>query len=148
MGSSCILEDDKIMNKKALALLAIGTTMVLFTGCSDSPTSKEKASNNIEPTGYYQPGRYYLDGQVITEDGNIWSYTQDIISKEPAYNNEPVYAVFSDNGTPDVIEDDIIKGLVLDRETAVYDALEDAFSDAEGFNAERTGNTIKISIEE
>ena len=127
------------MNKKALTILALGATIALFSGCSASKPE-------VEHTYYFQHGRYYLttdlQGQVITEDGNIWNYTQDIISEEPAYHNEPVYIGFGDNGTPDIIEDDIIVGLVLDRETAIYDKLETALS--ESFTIERDGNNIKI----
>ena len=54
----------------------------------------------------------YKDGEVITEDGNIWGYSQDIISEAPSYDDESVLAVFDDAGTPDNIYDDESVGLV------------------------------------
>lgn len=102
----------------------------------------------VESSVYAQYGRYYFDadgaGQVVTDDGNVWSYTQDTISDEPSYHNEPVLACFDDNGTPDTIEDDKVIGLVLDRETAIYDALEQSLS--EEFELEREGNNIRIGM--
>ena len=132
--------------KKLLAISLILTALSLC-GCSvDEETSTDVVDATQEHSTYFQSGRYYfsadLQGEVVTEDGNIWGYTQDIISEEPSYHNEPVVAIFNDNGTPDVIEDDIILGLVLDRETAIYDALEVSLSEA--FKIERDGNNIRI----
>jgi hypothetical protein len=122
--------------KLAIAVLAL----LCLVGCT--PTETE-----IEHTTYIMSGRYYfnadIQGQVVTDDGNVWDYTQDIISEEPSYHNEPVYALLDDNGTPDNIYDDEILGLVLDRETAIYDALEVSLS--ESFTVERNGNVISIS---
>lgn len=58
------------------------------------------------------------------------------------YNINKFYHIlgFDDNETPD----DIILGLVYDRETAIYDALETALSDE--FEIERNDNNIRISI--
>ena len=95
-----------------------------------------------EPTQYTAYGRYYTDGTVITNDGNEWSYTTDTISDQTPTDAMPVWIAFNDNGTPDSVEDDIILGLVYDRETAVYDDLEAALGDA--FELERDGNNIKI----
>ena len=125
-------------------ILAISLLALTLTGCGETAPI---ATPEAEHSAYIVSGRYYTNGTVITNDGNIWGYTQDIISEEPAYDNEPIYAVFDDNGTPDDIYDDPIAGVVLDRETAIYDALEEAFADAEGFSTERAGNTIKISVE-
>ena len=58
----------------------------------------------------------------------------------------PVYICFDDAGTPDTIYDDEVLGLVYDRETAIYDQLEDALS--ESFDIERNGNNIHILEEE
>ena len=128
--------------KKVLAITLLALTL---TGCgTTTPIEAPKA----ECKAYIASGRYYSAGQLITNDGNIWGYTQDIISEKPSYDNEPVYAVFNDNGTPDVIEDDIIEGLVFDMETAIYDALEQEFSQVEGFTVERTNNNIKIGVVE
>lgn len=120
--------------KLAVALLAL----CCLAGC----TQRER---EIEPehTTYITAGRYYTCGEVITDDGNVWGYSQDIISEMESYDHEPIFALFDDNGTPDYIYDDEIYGLVLDRETAVYDELESALS--ESFMVERNGNVISIS---
>lgn len=118
------------MKKVLIALLAL----TCLTGCSKTET---------EHTSRIVSARYYTCGEVITEDGNAWGYSQDIISEKESYDNQPVFAVFDDNGTPDDIYDDEILGLVFDRETAIYDELEIALSDA--FTIERDGNTISVS---
>jgi hypothetical protein len=79
---------------------------------------------------------------VITNDGNEWNYTTDTISDKTPTNAMPVWIGFSDNATPNDITDDIILGLVYDRNTAIYDALETALSDE--FELEREGNNIHI----
>ena len=117
--------------KKVIALVG---ALLLLSGCTQKP----------EHTTYITSGRYYISGEVITQDGNIWSYTQDIISKQPSYDHEPILALFDDNGTPENIYDDEILGAVLDRETKIYDELETALSDS--FTIERKGNKIKLSI--
>lgn len=121
-------------------LIIIILTLLCLVGCA--PTETE-----IDHTIYIMSGRYYfnadIQGQVVTDDGNVWDYTQNIISEEPSYHNEPIYALLDDNGTPDNIYDDEILGLVLDRETAIYDALETELSDV--FTVERNGNVISIS---
>ena len=66
----------------------------------------------VEPEMYLVPGHYYTIGEVITEDGNVWGYTQDIISDVPSYDNESVYVLMYDAGTPDNIYDDEIIGLI------------------------------------
>lgn len=93
-------------------------------------------------TRYTAYGRYYTDGTVITNDGNEWSYSTDSISDKIPTDAMPVWVGFDDNGTPDRVEDDIILGLVYDRNTAIYDDLEDALSDK--FQLERDGNNIHI----
>ena len=59
----------------------------------------------------------------------------------------PVFAVFDDEGTDDIY-DDIVQGLVLDRETAIYDKLEASFSEVENWEITRTGNHIHIDLKE
>lgn len=54
-------------------------------------------------TMYNTNGYYYVDGTVITSDGNEWSYTQDDIR-----HNCSVTVTFDDNATPYCITDDII----------------------------------------
>lgn len=128
------------MNKKIIALSII---CILCAGCG---ATAKKVDNSVEHTYYFTSGRYYitsnLQGEVITEDGNAWSYTQDTISEKASYHNEPVYVGFDDMGTPDNIYDDEIVGLVLDRETAIYDELEVQLS--QSFEVEREGNNIRL----
>ena len=118
--------------KKIIAL--VGLTLLL-TGCQAEPEP--------EHTSYIVSGRYYTSGQVITQDGNVWDYSQDIISEEQSYDHEPIFAIFDDNGTPESIYDDEIYGVVLDRETAIYDRLETELS--KSFTVERNGNIISIA---
>ena len=120
--------------KKLLALALTAGVFLMLTGCT---TDEPKVH-----TRYTTQGRYYTDGTVITEDGNEWGYATDIISDQTPTDAMPVWAGFDDNGTPDDITDDIILGLVYDRNTAIYDALETALSDK--FILERDGNNIKI----
>lgn len=124
--------------KKLLSILFLAA--IILTGCS---TTTEEPIPEAEHIRYTAHGRYYTEGKLITDDGNIWSYSQDIISDEPSYNYQPVYIGFDDNGTPDDISDDIVLGLVFDRETAIYDALEVSLS--ERFELKRDGNNIHIS---
>lgn len=118
-------------------IIALAGALLLLSGCTQKPA-------NVEHTTYIAAGRYYTNGEVITNDGNIWGYDQDIISEQPSYDDEPIFALFDDNGTPDNIYDDEILGVVLDRETAIYDELEVALSS--DFALERKGNDIKLSI--
>ena len=120
--------------KKLLALALTAGAFLMLAGCA---TNEPKVH-----TRYTAQGRYYTDGTVITADGNEWGYAADLISDQTPTDAMPVWAGFDDNGTPDDIADDIILGLVYDRNTAVYDALETALSDK--FVLERDGNNIKI----
>lgn len=61
--------------------------------------------------------RYFLDGTIITSDGMKWGYETDSISGQKPYNNMPVIMTLDDNGTPDIIEDDIVLNLVFDEES-------------------------------
>ena len=127
---------------KRKTIFAIIGLSLLFTGCS----TKGNVVTEFYPaehTTYIVSGRYYTSGEVITEDGNVWGYSQDIISERESYDNEPIFALFDDNGTPENIYDDEIYGVVLDRETEVYDRLEAELS--KSFTVERNGNIISIS---
>ena len=125
------------MLKKIIIALLIALPL---TGCASNDTSVD--STTIDSNNYITQGRYYTDGRVITTDGNEWAYQTDAISDSPAYNSEPVYVVFSDEGTPENIYDDAIIGLVLDKETEIYDRLEDELS--KEFTIERSDNNIRI----
>ena len=117
------------MKKLILAVLVL-----FLTGC----TAQEVEVH----THYTAYGRYYTDGTVITNDGNIWDYSTDTVSDKAPYDAMPIWIAFDDNATPNDITDDIILGVVYDRETAIYDALETALSD--NFELEREGNNIHI----
>lgn len=121
------------MKKHLIATVLLCTA--LLGGCA-------KADEPQVHTRYTAYGRYYTSGIVITNDGNEWAYSTDTISDKTPTDAMPIWAGFDDNATPDDITDDIILGLVYDRETAVYDALETALSDT--FELERNGNNIKI----
>lgn len=127
--------------KRKIIFATIGISL-LFTGCSRKGNVVAEF-NPVEHTTYIVSGRYYTSGEVITEDGNVWGYSQDIISERESYNNEPIFALFDDNGTPENIYDDEIYGVVLDRETEIYDRLEAELS--QSFTVERNGNIISIS---
>lgn len=58
-------------------------------------------------TQYTTNGTYYLDGTVITEDGNEWGYDTDTINGDGI----AVIVHFDNNGTTNDITDDIILGL-------------------------------------
>lgn len=86
-------------------LIAVLVTLCL-SGCAvDEPMVKS------EPEMYIASGYYYTRGEIILDDGNIWDYSQDIISDAPSYDNEPVYVLIYDAGTPDCIYDDAVVGL-------------------------------------
>lgn len=107
------------------------------------------ATNHVaRETGeeYVATGRYYTSGEVVTDDGNIWEYSQDTISDHPAYDNEPVYVVMNDMNTPDYIYDDEVVGVVRDTMTAIMDDLEEALSGS--FSVERDGNNMTIGLKE
>ena len=128
--------------KVIAALLAL----CCLTGCTPAETVMEfeppATETEVVYTRYVTTGRYYTSGQLITRDGNVWSYTQDIISEMESYDHQPVYAVFEDNGTPNNIYDDEVCGLVRDVETEIYDKLEVELSDS--FDIERNGNVISV----
>ena len=121
--------------KKLFALILVMGAF-LMTSCNNAETPE------VESQQYTAYGRYYLDGTVITNDGNIWGYETDSISDKTPYDTMPVWVGFDDNGTPDDIKDDIILGLVYDRNTAIYDELETALSDE--FTVIREGNNLNI----
>ena len=123
---------------KAMALTLTVGAFLMTTACS----TKAEPAPEVEPQTYTAYGRYYVDGTVITNDGNEWGYNANTISDRTPYDSMPVWIGFSDNGTPDDITDDVILGLVYDRNTAIYDQLETELS--EDFELERNGNEIRI----
>ena len=136
---------------KKLISIALATSMALTVGCSSKvePTKAELVSiSSIESQQYTAYGRYYTDGTVITNktddgyDSMLWGYSTDIISDMKPYDGMPIWIAFDDNATPNNITDDIILGVVYDRNTAIYDDLETALS--EEFTLERDGNNIHI----
>jgi len=138
--------------------MLVSMMCLLLTGCNGE-FEKEICKENLVPiadvnevpetkeTVRIEYGRYYINGTVITNDGNEWGYsTKEISTREP-YDGIPVAVVFSDNGTME-IEDDIIKGLVFDKETAIYDELEKEMSEVAEWKVTRNGNQIRISVME
>lgn len=58
-----------------------------------------------EPHDHYAvSGYYYLDGTIITADGNVWDFQTDAFTAPETW----VKVIFCDNGTPYKIEDDSI----------------------------------------
>lgn len=95
-----------------------------------------------EHTRYVAQGRYYVNDICEDVNGNMWEYSTTTISNNGVYDGMPVYICFDDAGTPNNIYDDEILGLVYDRETAIYDKLEEVLS--ESFEIERNDNNIRI----
>ena len=123
--------------KKTLALTLTVGSFLMTVGCTP-----EESMPQVESQTYTAYGRYYTEGIVITNDGNIWNYRTDIISDRIPYDGIPIWVGFDDNGTPEEITDDRILGLVYDRETAIYDQLEATLG--EEFELAREGNNIQI----
>ena len=88
-------------------------------------------------------GRYFTNGTVITSDGNEWGYTTTEISGKEPYDGMPIIVIFSEAME---IENDIIKGVIYDRETAIYDALENEMGTCTDWEVTRNGNEIRIEI--
>lgn len=146
--------------KIIIGLLALAACASLCVALQSKANGKEVAeAQEVKPsetiatetvlkeTIRIEHGRYYLNGTVITNDGNEWWYsTREISSREP-YDGMPVTVVFSDNGTTEKT-DDIIEGVVFDRETAIYDELEKEMSQVDGWTVTRNGNEIRISVME
>ena len=121
--------------KKILALLALTITL---TGCNAQP-QREIQSERYTITNC----RYYTNGTVETSDGMLWGYTTEIISETTVYDGMPVVMCMDDKGTPEIIEDDIVLGLVYDRMTAIYDEIA-ANLDKGNREYERNGNYIHV----
>lgn len=131
--------------RKSIALTLVVGAFLMSTGCSANAEQDVAPAPTVESQRYTAYGRYYTNGTVITNDGNEWSYTTDTISDKTPTDAMPVWIGFDDNGTPNEVTDDIILGLVYDRNTAIYDELETTLS--ENFTIERDGNNIRIKGE-
>ena len=81
--------------KKKIILALVGATMLL-AGCA----------KQVEREMYIVSGHYYANGEIITEDGNIWGYESERFD-----DSFPVDVLFDNNGT-ESIYDDIIVGIV------------------------------------
>ncbi len=130
--------------KKLVALALIAGAFLIATGCSSNAEREPMLTPapQVESQTYTAYGRYYTNGTVITNDGNEWAYYTDTISDKTPTDAMPVWVGFDDNGTPNNIYDDIILGLVYDRNTAIYDELETVLS--ADFELERDDNNIRI----
>lgn len=124
-----------------LGALAIGIVL----GNKLNTFINKPACNETVYTRYTQYGRFYVDGTLITNDGNEWEYFTDTVSDITVYDNMPVWIAFDDNGTPDNVTDDIILGMVYDRTTACMDTIEMKLSDS--FTLNRNGNTITVQVQ-
>ena len=139
----------KSILKTAALTLSMGA-IIMSTGCTtktelvsiEDVTPELVSISNVESQTYTAYGRYYTNGTVVTNDGNEWNYSTDTISDKTPTDAMPIWIGFDDNSTPDNIYDDIILGVVYDRETAIYDQLETALGDE--FDLERDGNNIRI----
>ena len=139
-------------NNNLTILLSVATLVIGFI--IGVETHKPRVEPELVPiaeveskvhTRYTAYGRYYTDGTVTVSDGYdsmAWEYDTDLVSGQTPYDYMPVWIAFDDSGTPDYIKDDVVLGLVYDRETAIYDALEEEFE--EDFEIERNGNNIRI----
>ena len=114
--------------KKTMILVTM--MMAILCGCKSTPQGAElpmaepTAESHVADT-YVLHGYYYTEGYVVDSNGERWDYQTDMVSDTEVYDHMPVYMGMSDNCTPDDIYDDIVKGLVYDRTTAIMDALED-----------------------
>lgn len=93
---------------EVLLFTIMTATILLFSGCTNSVSDDiEKTADPISQH-YTMNGRYYTDGTVITDDGNIWGYSTDTIDGEKPYDDQPICVHFDDNGTEDITDDIII----------------------------------------
>lgn len=91
------------LSAKILAALMLAAQ--LTGACA---TTAPSASANV----YTLDGIYCVD-EVFTGDGNRWGYDMlDYVGDTPAYDGMPVTVWLSDNGTPDIVTDDVILALV------------------------------------
>lgn len=108
-------------------LLAIVLVPLCLSGCgNDAEVIIEDAVESCvwyenEPVSahntetYTMSGTYYTIGEVITADGNVWEYDQDVVSGKPSYDGMSVLVYMDDSGTPDYIYDDVIINMEYDH---------------------------------
>ena len=77
-------------------LIPIIATLVVLSSCTPSHDA------------YTMSGHVADSDLIVTEDGNAWGVTTDIVI------GSSVVVTFDDNGTPDSIFDDIITSVVVD----------------------------------
>ena len=134
-----LIKDGELKMMKKLAIILLGASMLL-AGCAEAPATTPQLTT-VEHQTYLVSGRYYTAGELYTEDGNVWEYSQDIISDQPSYDNQPVFALIDDMGTSNQHDDEIV-GIMFDVETAIYDELEIRL--AEEFSVSREGNNLHL----
>ena len=103
-----------------LGTIAFMGTVTALMGCAGTVDRQAEAKN------YTVAGRITeITTEIKTADGNLWSYDAEVFEYEGWKSNTgeicfiempekeitpdyPVYVEFSDNGTPEILEDDII----------------------------------------
>lgn len=93
---------EKIISSGITALL-LGTTSILL-GITVVGALKTSTATEYSMNGYVVS---VLEGErqlIETEDGNVWEVTD-----EPIWVTDEVIVTFSDNGTSDITDDEIIK---------------------------------------
>ena len=131
------------MKKVAIMMMLAMMTLV---GCgAEQEYEPVEEVVEVEADYYTMFGRYYDEGYVCDEFGEVWEFWWE--TDEEVYDGMPVKMIMSDSGT-DLLYDDEVLELVYDRETAIYDALEDELGEVDGWDITRDGNTIHIGIEE
>lgn len=93
---------EKIISSGITALL-LGTTSILL-GITVVDALKTSTATEYSMNGYVVS---VLEGErqlIETEDGNVWEVTD-----EPIWVTDEVIVTFSDNGTSDITDDEIIK---------------------------------------
>lgn len=83
------------------ALFGVFFGVMFFTAC-DEPSVTEHES--VPHDTYTTYGTYYTNGEIITDDGNIWDYSAENIADET-----PIVVVFDDMGTNNIYDDEILE---------------------------------------
>lgn len=130
--------------------IATEETVTTETETTEMETIRESERYVIKNCRYFvneMPSLQTEPFSIICPNGEAFIYETDMISDVPVYDGMPVWAGFDDNGTPNDIKDDIVLGLVFDREIAIYDELYDSFSENEDWIVTRPRNNhIHIDV--